>query len=64
MLFLSVSFSLMFDEQLAFYNSLYDQPWARLSPYFFGICMGYILHKTEEKLEINIIVVTCGKLNQ
>lgn len=53
--------SLEFDEHLAFYNGLYDQPWARLSPYFFGICMGYILHKTKEKLDINIVIVTCGE---
>lgn len=53
--------SLEFDEHLAFYNGLYDQPWARLSPYFFGICMGYILHKTDEKLDINIVIVTCGE---
>lgn len=60
-LFAYVFCSLEFDEHLSFYNGLYDQPWARLSPYFFGICMGYILHKTDEKLDINIVIVTCGE---
>lgn len=50
-----------FDEHLAFYNGFYDQPWGRLSPYLFGICMGYILHKTEEKFDINIVIITCGR---
>lgn len=54
---------MMIEEQLAFYNNLYDQPWARLSPYFFGIFMGYILHQAEEKLEMNILIMTCGKTN-
>lgn len=60
--FTAFDFSLTQNEQLALYNGLHDQPWARLSPYFFGICMGYILHKTKEKLDINIVVMTCGKL--
>lgn len=52
--------SLLLEEHLAAFNSVYEQPWTRISPYFFGICLGYILHKTDDKLKINWLTLTCG----
>lgn len=42
---------------------MYEQPWTRISPYFFGISLGYILHKTEDKLRINLITLICGSVS-
>lgn len=53
--------SLLLEEHLASFNGVYEQPWTRISPYFFGICLGYILHKTDDKLKINVVTLTCGK---
>lgn len=53
--------SLLLEEHLASFNGVYEQPWTRISPYFFGICLGYILHKTDDKLKINVITIVCGK---
>lgn len=55
-------FSLISEENLTFFNGLYDKPWTRLSPYIFGICIGYIIHKIETKLEISIEMMACGML--
>lgn len=55
-------FSLSLDENLAFFNGFYDQPWSRLSPYIFGIFVGYFLRKTETKLDISSMKIVCGKL--
>lgn len=52
--------SLLLDEHLAAFNGVYEQPWTRISPYFFGICLGYILHKADDKLKINWVTLTCG----
>lgn len=54
-------FSLIFNENLVFFNGLYDQPWARLSPYIFGICIGYLLRKIDTKLQISLTLMICGK---
>lgn len=52
--------SLISAENLSFFNGLYDKPWARLSPYIFGICIGYVIHKIETRLEISIGMMVCG----
>lgn len=53
-------FSLISEESLTFFNGLYEKPWTRLSPYIFGICIGYVIHKIDTKLEISIGMMTCG----
>lgn len=54
------TYRLSLKENLAFFNGFYDQPWSRLSPYIFGICVGYFLRKIESKLEINSTMIACG----
>lgn len=53
--------SLISVENLSFFNGLYDKAWARLSPYIFGICIGYVIHKIETRLEISIGMMMCGE---
>lgn len=52
--------SLIVHENLAFFNGLYEKPWARISPYIVGICVGYVLHRISGKIEISLIVMGCG----
>lgn len=56
------NFSLISEESISFFNGLYDKPWTRLSPYIFGICIGYVIHKIDTKLEISIGMMSCGNL--
>lgn len=51
---------MIFNENLVFFNGLYEQPWARLSPYIFGICIGYVLRKIDRKLQISLTLMICG----
>ncbi|XP_055303582.1 nose resistant to fluoxetine protein 6-like [Sitodiplosis mosellana] len=55
-----ISSSLIAEESLTFFNGLYDKPWTRLSPYIFGICIGFIIYKIDTKLEISIGMMSCG----
>lgn len=55
-----IVYSLIVNESLAFFNGLYEKPWARLSPYILGICIGFILHKIDGKIEVSIITMSCG----
>lgn len=51
------------EENLAFFNGFYDQPWSRLSPYIFGILVGYFLRKIDTKLDISSTKIICGELS-
>ncbi|XP_031626081.1 uncharacterized protein LOC116342557 [Contarinia nasturtii] len=57
---MKVSSSLISEESLTFFNGFFFQPWTRLSPYIFGICIGYVIHKIDRKLEISIGMMSCG----
>lgn len=50
------------EEELANFNSLYEQPWVRIAPYLLGICLGYILDKKHQKIRMNMAVIICGKI--
>lgn len=56
-------YSLSLEENLAFFNGFYDQPWSRLSPYIFGILVGYFLRKIDTKLDISSTKIICGELS-
>lgn len=54
-------FSLTYEDQIAEFNGVYDQPWIRIAPFLLGMCLGYILFKTNETIRLNIFVVVSGK---
>lgn len=35
-----------------FFNKLYQKPYARITPYLFGLMTGYLLHKINRKVYI------------
>ncbi len=53
--------SLAYEDQIAEFNSVYDQPWIRIAPFLLGMCLGYILFKTNETIRLNIFVIVTGK---
>lgn len=55
-----ISSSLSHEEQIADFNSVYDQPWVRIAPFLLGMCLGYILFKTNETIRLNIFVIVTG----
>lgn len=57
-----INSSLIANENLAFFNGLYEKPWARLTPYIFGICCGYFLHRIDGKIDVSLVVMSCGRL--
>ncbi|XP_037028727.1 nose resistant to fluoxetine protein 6-like [Bradysia coprophila] len=52
--------SLTYEDQIAEFNSVYDQPWTRIAPFLLGMCLGYILFKTNETIRLNIFVIISG----
>lgn len=56
------SFSLTYEDQIAEFNGVYDQPWIRIAPFLLGMCLGYILFKTNETIRLNIFVVVAGMI--
>lgn len=53
---------LTYEDQLAIFNGLYDQPWIRIGPYLLGMSFGYILYKKECKINITRVVAVLSKL--
>ncbi|XP_047103492.1 O-acyltransferase like protein-like [Schistocerca piceifrons] len=50
------------DDPLALFDKIYDKPWTRLGPYIIGMCVGWLLYKTDCKITMNKFAVICGWL--
>ncbi|XP_038121332.1 nose resistant to fluoxetine protein 6 isoform X3 [Culex quinquefasciatus] len=48
------------DDPFALFDKIYDKPWTRLGPYLVGMCLGWILFKTNCKIKMSKIVVSTG----
>lgn len=40
------------DDPLALFDKIYDKPWTRLGPYLVGMCVGWLLFKTNCKIRM------------
>lgn len=40
------------DEALALFDKIYDKPWTRIGPYMIGMIVGWILYKTNCKIQL------------
>ncbi|XP_036227869.2 nose resistant to fluoxetine protein 6 [Bactrocera oleae] len=49
-------------KELAEFNLVFDNICLRMSPYIMGICVGYILQRTQSSLKMNFVVLVCGWL--
>lgn len=47
-------------KELAEFNLVFDNICLRMSPYIMGICVGYILQRTQSSLKMNFVVLVCG----
>ncbi|XP_055915180.1 nose resistant to fluoxetine protein 6-like [Eupeodes corollae] len=47
-------------DDLITFNLIYDQVSLRIPLYILGMCLGYILHKTNGKIRINVIIFIFG----
>lgn len=56
-----LNFSITYENELAEFNGVYDQPWIRISSYLLGMGLGYIMHKSKEQINMNRFVIICGK---
>ncbi|KAF5302728.1 hypothetical protein FQR65_LT08470 [Abscondita terminalis] len=50
------------DDPLALFDKIYDKPWTRLSPYFIGMCVGWLLFKTKCQIKMSKVKLTAGWL--
>ncbi|CRL04481.1 CLUMA_CG017562, isoform A [Clunio marinus] len=48
------------DDPLALFDKIYDKPWTRLGPYLVGMCVGWILFKTNCKIKFTKIQLVTG----
>ncbi|XP_055644145.1 O-acyltransferase like protein-like [Toxorhynchites rutilus septentrionalis] len=48
------------DDPFALFDKIYDKPWTRLGPYLVGMCVGWILFKTNCKIRLSWIAVITG----
>ncbi|XP_046986287.1 nose resistant to fluoxetine protein 6-like [Schistocerca americana] len=48
------------DQPLGLFDELYDKPWTRLGPYVVGMCVGYLLNRTNCKIRIPKVAVAAG----
>ncbi|XP_075226841.1 O-acyltransferase like protein [Lycorma delicatula] len=48
------------DDPLALFDKIYDKPWTRLGPYLVGMCTGWLLFKTDCKINFNKVAATIG----
>ncbi|XP_025830360.1 O-acyltransferase like protein isoform X2 [Agrilus planipennis] len=44
------------DDPLAHFDKIYDKPWTRLGPYLVGMCVGWILFKTDCKIRMTKVM--------
>ncbi|XP_043500964.1 nose resistant to fluoxetine protein 6-like [Polistes fuscatus] len=49
-------------EPFALFDELYDKPWLRAGPYFIGTITGYLLFKTNCKIELSLYIKLTGWL--
>lgn len=45
------------DDPLALFDKIYDKPWTRLGPYLIGMCVGWLLFKTNCKIRMSKVRV-------
>lgn len=50
------------DDPLALFDKIYDKPWTRLGPYLIGMCVGWVLFKTNCKLRLRPVAYVSGWL--
>uniref|UniRef100_A0A1W7R5K7 Nose resistant-to-fluoxetine protein N-terminal domain-containing protein n=2 Tax=Aedes albopictus TaxID=7160 RepID=A0A1W7R5K7_AEDAL len=48
------------DDPFALFDKIYDKPWTRLGPYLVGMCVGWILFKTNCKIKMSKLAVISG----
>lgn len=48
------------DDPLALFDKIYDKPWTRLGPYLVGMCVGWVLFKTNCKIKMSRTTVFIG----
>ncbi|XP_067007204.2 nose resistant to fluoxetine protein 6 [Anabrus simplex] len=48
------------DDPLALFDKIYDKPWTRLGPYLIGMCVGWLLYRTDCKIKMNKAAVVAG----
>ena len=48
------------DDPFALFDKIYDKPWTRLGPYLIGMCVGWILFKTNCKIKMSRLAVIFG----
>lgn len=48
------------DDPLALFDKIYDKPWTHLGPYLIGMCIGWILFKTDCKIKMSKLTVFVG----
>ncbi|KAG4072042.1 hypothetical protein HA402_015541 [Bradysia odoriphaga] len=48
------------DDPLALFDKIYDKPWTRLGPYLIGMCVGWLLFKTNCKIRMRMPTVITG----
>lgn len=48
------------DDPLALFDKIYDKPWTRLGPYLVGMCVGWLLFKTNCKIKMSKPAVVTG----
>ena len=45
---------------MALFDKIYDKPWTRLGPYLIGMCIGWILYKTDCQIKMSKVTVVVG----
>lgn len=48
------------DDPFALFDKIYDKPWTRLGPYFIGMAVGWVLHKTNCQIKMSPLMVWTG----
>ncbi|XP_053691463.1 O-acyltransferase like protein [Sabethes cyaneus] len=48
------------DDPFALFDKIYDKPWTRLGPYLVGMSVGWILFKTNCKINMSKVLVASG----
>lgn len=48
------------DDPFALFDKIYDKPWTRLGPYLIGMTVGWILFRTNCKIQLSKFVVACA----
>lgn len=43
------------EDPLALFDKIYDKPWTRLGPYLIGMCVGWLLFKTNCRIKMPLV---------